>query len=75
MISLHVLATKSRTKISVPIGTPIPTKPSGQKLVRARSAERCVKVGLAVMKFARNKNKTQKKIIHLTVLSGRRKIQ
>jgi hypothetical protein len=30
MISLHVLATKFRTKASVPIGTPIPMKPSGQ---------------------------------------------
>jgi hypothetical protein len=41
MISLHVLPTKSRTKISVPIGTPIPTKPSGQKLAREVSREVC----------------------------------
>ena len=35
--SLHVLATKFRTKASVPIGTPIPTKPSGQKEARRTS--------------------------------------
>ncbi len=31
MIILHVLVTKLRTNVSVPIDTPIPTKPSGQK--------------------------------------------
>jgi hypothetical protein len=31
MISLHVLATKLCIKASVPIGTPMPMKPSGQK--------------------------------------------
>jgi hypothetical protein len=33
MIVLHGLDTKFRTKASVPIGTPIPMKPSGQKEV------------------------------------------
>jgi hypothetical protein len=42
MIFLHVLARKLRTKVSVPIGTPIPTNPSGQKEARATSAVRCV---------------------------------
>jgi hypothetical protein len=33
MISLHVLATKFRTKVSVPIGTPIPSgKPRIERL-------------------------------------------
>ena len=35
--SLHVLATKFCTKASVPIGTPIPTKPSGQKEAKTTS--------------------------------------
>ncbi len=37
IIALHVLATKFCTKESVPIGTPIPTKPSGQKEARDTS--------------------------------------
>ena len=36
--SLHVLATKFCTNASVPIGTPIPTKPSGQKGARETSS-------------------------------------
>jgi hypothetical protein len=35
--ALHVLATTFCTKASVPIGTPIPTKPSGQKEARRTS--------------------------------------
>ena len=35
MIILHVLATKFLTNVSVTIGTPIPTKPSGQKESRS----------------------------------------
>jgi hypothetical protein len=34
LISLHVLSTKFCRKSSVPIGTPIPTKPLGQKGAR-----------------------------------------
>jgi hypothetical protein len=34
VIALHVLATKFCTKASVPIDTPIPIKPSGQKEAR-----------------------------------------
>ena len=49
MISLHVLATKLRTKASVPIGTPMPMKPSGQKESRRTSLLRCVRVGVACM--------------------------
>ena len=48
MISLHDLATKLRTKASVPIHTPIPTKLSGQNEARATSTVRCVNVGLVV---------------------------
>jgi hypothetical protein len=48
MISLHVLTTKLRTKASVPIDTPMPTKPSGQNEARTTSSVRCVNVGLVV---------------------------
>jgi hypothetical protein len=49
MMSLHVLATKLCTKASVPIGTPMPMKPSGQKESRRTSLVRCVRVGVAYM--------------------------
>ena len=56
MIFLHVLATKVRTKVSVPMGTPIPTKPSGWKLARAMSALRCVNAGLAAIRLCATSN-------------------
>jgi hypothetical protein len=49
MIDLHALATKLRTKVSVPTGTPIPMKPSGQKEARETSALRELKAGLLLM--------------------------
>jgi hypothetical protein len=33
-IEKKICSTKFRTKVSVPIGTPIPTKPSGKKGAR-----------------------------------------
>ncbi len=49
MIDLHVLPTKFRTKASVPIGTPTPMKPSGQKETRETSSRSWVKAGLLLM--------------------------
>ena len=49
MIDLHVLVTKFRTKASVPIGKPIPMKPSGQNEARETSTLRGVKTGLLLM--------------------------
>jgi hypothetical protein len=49
MISLHVLVTKLRTKASVPIGTTMPMKPSGQKESRRTSLVRCDRVGVVSM--------------------------
>jgi hypothetical protein len=49
MIPLHVLATKLRTKASVPIVTSMAMKPSGQKESRRTSFLRCVRVGVPSM--------------------------
>jgi hypothetical protein len=56
MIDLHALATKLRTKVSVPIGTPIPIKPSGQKEASDTSISRGVKAGLLLIMLCATSN-------------------